>query len=318
MNISLRQLRAFATVVEHRSFTKAAEKLFVTQAGVSAMMKDLEQQLNCTLFVRTTRSVTPTAAGLRLLPAATRALRELEQASWEIDARNTQGESLLRIGVTPLVASTFAPRVVRNYMQSRPGSRVEVVDADRNEVQAMVESGELDAGFGIFFTKVSGLTRQAIFPTPLMAVAPCHGAAPPRRWAELAGLPLVVLPDDNPIQKLVNQHLPKSDGAKSERIAVRHLETAISFVEQGFGVSVMPSFARPACSRYQVKCSMLKSPEVLLDYYCITRSGSERPQAIDELVKEFSRTAKQWMAGGNGAPAMRTEAAPRRLGRALP
>ena len=297
MNISLRQLRAFVTVAECRSFTKAAEKLFVTQAGVSAMMKDLEQQLNCSLFVRTTRSVAPTPAGLRLLPAATRALRDLEQASWEIDARNIKGESLLRIGVTPLVASTFAPRVVKRYVNARPGSRVEVVDASRDEVQAMVESGELDAGFGIFFTKVSGLKRRAIFPTPLMVVAPRNkDASPPRRWSGLAGLPLVVLPPGNPIQKLVDSHLPKTEETRAERTTVRHLEAAISFVEQGFGVSVMPSFARLACSRYQVECTVLEAPQVQLDYYCITRAGSAQSEAIEDLMKEFSLAAKRGMA----------------------
>lgn len=296
MNASLRQLRAFVTVVECRSFTKAAEKLFITQAGLSAMIKDLERQLNSTLLVRTTRLVAPTPAGLRLLPTATRALRDLEQVGREIDARNTRGETLLRIGVTPLVASTFAPRVVRNFMHLRPGSRVEVVDASRDEVQAMVESGQLDAGFGIFFTRVSGLRREAIFPTPLMAVAPRKGITPPRRWAGLAGMPLVVLPNDNPIQKLVDKHLLKSDGAPPERTMVRHLEAAIAFVEQGFGIAVMPSFARLACSRYAVACHELATPEVMLDYYCITRAGGDRSEAIAELAAGFAKTAQDCMA----------------------
>lgn len=297
MNASLRQLRAFVTVVECRSFTKAAEKLFITQAGLSAMIKDLERQLNSTLLVRTTRLVAPTPAGLRLLPTVTRALRDLDQVGWEINAHNTRGETLLRIGVTPLVASTFAPRVVRNYVKSRPGSRVEVVDASRDEVQAMVESSELDAGFGIFFTKVSGLKRQAIFPTPLMAVAPRRGGpTPPRHWSDLAGLPLVVLPNDNPIQKLVDKHLPKVEGERPERVTVRHLEAAIAFVEQGFGIAVMPTFARLACSRYAVTCNELASPQVMLDYYCITRSGSDQSEAIADLVAEFARTAQACMS----------------------
>jgi DNA-binding transcriptional LysR family regulator len=300
MNASIRQLKAFIAVVQSASFTKASEKLYITQAGLSAMVKDLELQLNCRLLDRTTRMVAPTAAGRRLLPVAIRVVRDLEQVGWEINARNTQGNSILRIGVTPVVASTLAPRVVASYMKRRVGSRVEVVDTSRHEIQALVEAGELDAGFGIFFTKMSGVTRRALFPTPLMVVAPRNGASGSpqpklQRWSDLAELPLVVLPDDNPLQPLVDKHLPKSQNQPAERLVVRHLEAAISFVEQGFGVAVIPSFAMLACSRYAVTCNVLTDPVVPLDYYCITRAGSGVSDAVEDLATEFALAAGQFI-----------------------
>jgi DNA-binding transcriptional LysR family regulator len=300
MNASVRQLKAFIAVVQSASFTKAAEKLYITQAGLSSMVKDLELQLNCRLLDRTTRMVAPTAAGRRLLPVAMRVVRDLEQVGWEINERNTHGNSILRIGVTPMVASTLAPRVVSGYMKRRAGSRVEVVDTTRQEIQALVEAGELDAGFGIFFTKMAGVTRRALFPAPLMVVAPASGATGSsgqklQRWSELADRPLVVLPDDNPIQVLVDKHLPKGQGRPAGRMIVRHLEAAISFVEQGFGVAVMPSFAMLACSRYDVTCTVLADPVVPLDYYCITRAGSDVSDAVEELASEFVQAAAQFM-----------------------
>jgi DNA-binding transcriptional LysR family regulator len=208
--------------------------------------------------------------------------------------------STLRIGVTPVVASTLAPRVVGNYLKRRPDIRIEMFDATRQEVQALVEAGELDAGFGIFFTKVSGLRRRAIFPTPLMAVTlrseqPAARQPKLQRWSDLAGCPLVVLPDDNPIQKLVDKHLPKSESRFRERVTVRHLEAAISYVEHGFGVAVMPSFALLACRRYKVACHILKDPVVPLDYYCITRAGSHTSDEVADFAREFADTAMQFM-----------------------
>ncbi|SNS87799.1 DNA-binding transcriptional regulator, LysR family [Noviherbaspirillum humi] len=296
MNASFRQLRAFVTVVECSSFTKAAEKLFITQAGLSAMIKDLERQLNCALLVRTTRLVAPTPAGQKLLPAALRALRELEQVGWEINERNSGGQAPLKIGITPLAAASFAPRVIKRHLDAHPGSRVDLVDASRDEVQSMVEAGELDAGFGVFFTRVAGLKRHALFPTPLMAVTPRRRGrrtpAPPTRWADLAGQPLVTLPDDNPIQQLVDRHLPKAKGARAERIVLRNLEAAIAFVDQGFGIAVMPTIARLACTRYEVDCTLLREPEVTLDYYGITRAGAKPSAALGDLLQEFARAGE--------------------------
>jgi DNA-binding transcriptional LysR family regulator len=68
MNVSTRQLQAFIAIARLGSFTRAAEEVFMTQAGLSLMLKDLEAQVGARLFDRTTRSVRLTVAGETLLP----------------------------------------------------------------------------------------------------------------------------------------------------------------------------------------------------------------------------------------------------------
>ena len=79
-NISLRQLRAFLTVAEHRSFSRAAEQLLVSNPWLSETIKDLERQLKVQLFVRTTRSVELTDAGAVFSHLVARVLDDLESA----------------------------------------------------------------------------------------------------------------------------------------------------------------------------------------------------------------------------------------------
>ena len=79
MNLSMRQLRAVVHLAQLRSFTRAAERLFITQAGLSATVRELESELGFRLFERTTRSVSLTRAGQQFLPVAHRTLVELEQ-----------------------------------------------------------------------------------------------------------------------------------------------------------------------------------------------------------------------------------------------
>src|SRR5690606_12085815 len=90
------------------------------------------------------------------------------------------------------------------------------------------------------------------------------------RWPQVDRARLIALPDQNPIQKLVDRHLgPRGDGPA--RVAT-HLETVLAMVEAGLGQAVVPSFAAVAGKRWRVRLIPVV-PAVAVDYYCITRAG---------------------------------------------
>jgi DNA-binding transcriptional LysR family regulator len=295
MNFSLRQLRAFVAAANHGSFTKAAERLHVTQAGLSAMIRELEGQVGCQLFERTTRMVTLSEAGKRLLPVVTRTVHDLEASVAELGDASGNGQSRLRIGVAPLVASSLLPGVLRRLHAEHAGVEIEIVDAERDDIQHLVERGEVDAGFGVFFNKVSGVRRQALFPCSLMLVMPRNLAQAPRSrrsaWTKIPAEPLVALPEQNLIQKLVDERLATAGVLPNKRITVRSLATVIALVEGGFGVAVIPSFSAWACRRYEVRTCALIDPVVEFDFYCITRAGRRVPAALDTLSRVFIESA---------------------------
>src|ERR1700733_9792796 len=76
----LAELSAFATIAEERSFTRAASRLGMSQSALSHSMRGLEKRLGIQLLARTTRSVSPTAAGAALLQDLTPALERIERA----------------------------------------------------------------------------------------------------------------------------------------------------------------------------------------------------------------------------------------------
>ena len=81
MNITSRQLRAFLLTARYQSFSRAADQLFITQSGMSVLVRELEAQLGFRLFERTTRRVTLTEFGSKFLPIAERSLVDLESAA---------------------------------------------------------------------------------------------------------------------------------------------------------------------------------------------------------------------------------------------
>jgi DNA-binding transcriptional LysR family regulator len=295
MNFSLRQLRAFVATANCGSFTKAAERLHVTQAGLSAMIRELEVQVGCQLFERTTRMVTLSEAGKRLLPVVTRTVQDLEASMADLGDATAHAQRRLKIGVAPLVASTLLPGVLRRFHAEHAGVEVDIVDAGRDDIQDLVESGEVDAGFGVFFNKVSGVRRQALFPCGLMLVMPRDMPNAPRgrrtAWTKVPAGPLIVLPEQNLIQKLADEQLATAGVLPDKRITVRNLATVIALVEGGFGVAVIPSFSAWACRRYDVRTSALVDPVVPFDFYCITRSGRRAPAGLGTLSRVFTESA---------------------------
>src|SRR5262245_66125145 len=98
MNITSRQLKAFLLTARHQSFSRAAEQLFITQSGMSVLVRELETQLGFRLFERTTRRVTLTEFGSKFLPIADRSLRELESAVTNLSRSAAAAKDSLSIG----------------------------------------------------------------------------------------------------------------------------------------------------------------------------------------------------------------------------
>lgn len=94
----LRLLRSFVTVAAEGSVTRAAELLHLTQPTVSGQLKELEQAVEHVLFHRTTRSITLSPAGQRLLPAAQRVIAEAEALRNLVDTMQEAGRKQFRLG----------------------------------------------------------------------------------------------------------------------------------------------------------------------------------------------------------------------------
>jgi DNA-binding transcriptional LysR family regulator len=284
MNLSVRQLRAFVATARLRSFTRAAEQLHMTQPGLSGMLRELETQLDCTLFERTTRSVTPTVQGEAFLPTAVRVLRELEEASLSLGHITATQRRRLSVGATPVLASSVFPAACAAFAERHPAVRVEVQDLDRGAIYEKVQNGELDAGFGAFLTASSTVKRRKLLSSPLVLVCAVGRAAGSVRWKDVARETMIGLPPGNPIQQLVDSHLRGSAvSSLGEPQSFNHLHTLLAMVEAGMGLTILPHFVAGAASRYSVCLRELSAPRVAVDFYEITKAGRKG----NELLAEF-------------------------------
>lgn len=298
MNVSLRQLKAFLAVADSGNFTKASQRLHLSQAALSAAIRELESQLRSRLFDRTTRAVELTEAGRGFLSTATLVVREIEAAALRVKELERQDVSEISLGFTPLMAAHVLPEVLERFAAAAPQVVVDVVDGSPLEIQQLVESGAIDAAYGAFFVKASGLRQQPILPSQLLVA--CSLARDPLpeqfHWGDLAGEALIALQADSPVQQLVDAALLREQLSPRQRFTVNQLETAIALAEKDFGVAVIPSFAAAACRRYAVRVRPI-APAVAFDYAQISRAGRPVSPAIEAFAKLFAEVTQRFASG---------------------
>jgi LysR family carnitine catabolism transcriptional activator len=297
MDYSSRELRAFLLVAQHRSFSRAAEALFITPSGLSVLIREFETRLGFRLFDRTSRHVALTSHGSELLAAAQTCLEQFDTAVSRIGRSATQASQLLSLGATPLVAADILPQAIKEFRKHRPDLRVDLFEGDHPTLMQRVQGGKLDMALGVFFEAATGIRRTPFFRFSLMAIR--AGDDPAFRptstaWSALKGETLISLPPANPTQQLIDRYLAKAGVVFQHRIVLNYLDTEIAMVEAGEGIAVIPSFAMPACGNRKVVMSRLTNPIVNLDFYQISNRGRKLPLGAEDFTSFLKSYIARW------------------------
>ena len=297
IDFSLRQLRAFLLVARHRSFSRAAEALFITPSGLSVMIRELERQLGFRLFDRTSRQVALTSHGSELLAVAQSCLEQVDAATARIGGSATQANRILSLGATPLVAAEILPQAIKEFRKHRLNLRIHLFDADHPTLMQRVQNGKLDLALGAFFEGSPGIRRTPFFRFSLMAIR--AGDDPAFRlssiaWSALRAETLIILPTANPTWQLVDRRLSKAGVVFQDRIVVNYLDTAIALVESGAGIAIVPSFALATRRDRKIVFSRLTNPVVNLDYYQISNRGRKLPDGAEDFTSFLKTYIARW------------------------
>src|SRR6478672_5321857 len=145
--MDLRQLEHFVTVAEERHFTRASERLFISQSGLSASIRALEKELDAELFHRNTRRVELTDAGQALLEESRRALASVLAARDAVAAVRGLVRGRLRVGTEQCLGVVDVPAELARFHTKHPGVELLVQQAGSAQLIDEVRTGRLDVAF---------------------------------------------------------------------------------------------------------------------------------------------------------------------------
>lgn len=146
MNILFRHVRSFIAVAQEKSFARAAERLNVSQPALSQTINQLEENAGFPVFERTTRAVSLTPSGEKLLAKALAISRSMDQFQDEVRRLQLALKSELRVGFMIGTAVEFIPTIVREFERMRPDAILRMKEYDFSDPSAGLIAGEVDCG----------------------------------------------------------------------------------------------------------------------------------------------------------------------------
>ena len=168
---TLRQLRGFQAVARHRSFSRAAQALSLTQPALSSAIRDLERLLDVTLFDRSTHHVALTEQGASLLPQVDWLLNSFEHGVDDMHRTLAGGIRRLRVAALPSTMHLLAPALAA-WQREHPEVAVCVRDLLNDDLLAALVAGEVDIGLGAELDRPVGVAAVPIGPPLRTLVLP--------------------------------------------------------------------------------------------------------------------------------------------------
>lgn len=244
---TLRELECFLAVAEELSFTRAAKRLNLAQPPLSRHIKNLEDKLEVSLFERSRRNVSLTAAGRAFREEAATILHQLRRAA-EAARRAAAGETdRLEIGFVSAVLSSELVEVFATYRRENPNVRLILHDLLPADQLAALEKGELDLGFVGVAPEVvpSSLSITTWRDERLMVYLPADHPLAKRKRIRLSSLKdepfVLVSPEAAPAYSLLVKRLCQEAGFRPAIVQeVMRAQAAAAMTVAGSGISILP------------------------------------------------------------------------------
>jgi DNA-binding transcriptional LysR family regulator len=296
MNLNLRQLDAFVRVARLGGFSRAAEQMHLSQAGLSILVRKLEERLALQLFDRTTRAVSLTPAGRAVLPIAERMLQDAHALLYNSQRLMDQQSQRVLLALPPLLASTVLPGVLVRFQQDHPGVVVVFRECVREEQVSRIFSRDVDFALGFSVQEHAELEASIIGRDQVCVAVPTGHALAARsrvRWSDLKTHPIIVnAPGSGARTVAENAFAGMGETLHPAYETSNHL-TAVELAGKGLGVAIVSSSVRHLAPAMKVAIRPLTGPVVERPLQLLKRRGQALSGPAEAFVALFARALEQ-------------------------
>ncbi|MEA2109522.1 MAG: selenium metabolism-associated LysR family transcriptional regulator [Pseudomonadota bacterium] len=296
--LETRHLQVFMAIWELHGFSKAAEKINLTQPTVSGHIKTLEAILGTELFNRSTRDVSPTKAAELFHPYARRILNLMSQAEQEMNLFIGREKGTLEIGGSNIPGEYVLPLAVGQFKKGRPIIKITLKIGDTREIVAAVGEGQLELGMVGAVIERPDIIFEACLVDDLLLVTPPDSPLAGKKqvkMAELTNYPFIMRENGSGTRKTIEKALEQAgDPLKAYNLSIiaemGSTEAIRQAVKAGVGCSII---SRRAVQK-DVELGLMSAsslPELNLkrQFYLIL----PKQRRISPLAEEFRQFMQQ-------------------------
>ncbi|AJY76485.1 LysR family transcriptional regulator [Paenibacillus beijingensis] len=287
--MDIRQLTYFIEVAKHRSFTKAAQHLHITQPTLSKMVRMLEDELGVTLFDRSSKQIELTDAGETILRSSQQILKSLDNMTAELDDVVQLKKGTLRLGIPPMIGGHVFPSIIERFHSKYPQIRLQLVEHGGKLIEAGVDNGELDVGLVIL----------PIVDEEKFHLLPCieeqlHLVVHPGHWAssyrsielrELEHESFIMFKDEFTLHHLIQEQCRQAGFEPDVVFESSQWDFMIQLVAAKFGIALLPGGVCRGLDPAKFRIVPLIQPTVLWRLYMIWKKD-----------KYLSFAAREWIS----------------------
>ena len=241
--MDLRQLEMFQAIVDTGSFTRAGEKLYVSQSAVSRQIRLLEEELGDQVFRRVHRRVYLTPAGEVLLHRVRRIFKEVQLLGSELADLSRLAKGVLRLAGGMSVCTYLFPQLLKEYRDRYPNIALTLVTGTNEEILRSLRANQVDlALLSLPFSDDDLQIRPALTEELVLVMEKDHPLAHRNQVTlkDLEPYPFVHFERGSNTRRLIDQIFREEGVRLGTSMELQNVEITKPLVESGLGVSIIP------------------------------------------------------------------------------
>ncbi|WP_333666865.1 LysR substrate-binding domain-containing protein [Flavobacterium sp.] len=243
--MTITQLKYVLAVAEHKNFTLAAEKCFVTQPTLSMQIQKIEEELGIQIFDRTKKPIQLTEIGQKIVNQSKNIVNEADRIQDIVDQQKGFIGGEFRLGIIPTVMPTLLPMFLNNFIKKYPKVKLIIEELNTNDIIEKLKNGHLDAAIAATPLEEEKIKEIVLYFEPFVAYIPENNSAYQKKEIEIDDLnidEILLLQDGHCFRDgILNLCKNQNQNEKNHfQIESGSFETLIKLADEGLGITLLP------------------------------------------------------------------------------
>ncbi|RZJ74807.1 MAG: LysR family transcriptional regulator [Flavobacterium sp.] len=289
--MTITQLTYVLAVAEHKNFTLAAEKCFVTQPTLSMQIQKLEEELEIQIFDRSKKPIQLTDVGEKIVTQAKNIVNESGRIKDIVDQQKGYIGGEFKVGIIPTIMPTLLPMFMVNFIKKYPKVNLIIEERTTEEIIRMIKNGQLDAAIAATPLNEESIKEIVMYYEPFVAYVPENNAAYQKKEFDVEDLELnlnniLLLQDGHCFRNNVLNICRNNSLLADNKFQIESgsFETLVKLADEGLGMTLLP-YLHTLEMRGEAKAKLrhFKDPKPSREVSLIYSKKELKIQIIDAL-----------------------------------
>ena len=296
--MTITQLKYVLAVAEHKNFTLAAEKCFVTQPTLSMQIQKIEDELSIQIFDRTKKPIQLTDIGQKIVSQAKNIVNEADRIQDIVEQQKGFIGGEFRLGIIPTIMPTLLPMFLNNFIKKYPKVKLIIEELNTEEIITKLKNGNLDAAIAATPLEDEKIKEIVLYFEPFVAYIPESNPVFNKEEIEVDDLninEILLLQDGHCFRDGILNLCKNRNGSdlKSFQIESGSFETLIKLADEGLGTTLLPYLhTLDLKDSDKLKLRHFKEPKPAREVSLIYPKSELKIQIIDALRSTIAGVVK--------------------------